>query len=157
MSEADTFTSSLGYLLVQVIKAHHERERQLLAPLGLYNGQEILLLFLASRDGQSQTALAERLCIQPATLTRSLDRMERSGLSERRPDPGDRRSSQVYLTRQGRQLCPAVEALWRQLEAETFGVLTGEEQLALQTLLEKVKANLEKSPVQSSETTEASI
>jgi DNA-binding MarR family transcriptional regulator len=144
MAERQEIAGTLGYLLLQVVKAHHDRTRALLAPFGLYAGQEILLMVLAEEEDPSQTALAGKLCIQPATLTKSLDRMEKAGLSYRQPDLQDRRMMRVHLTERGRALCPAIRAVWEQLEAETFGSLTAEEQMLFRCLLEKVNGNLDR-------------
>ena len=142
MAEGCIFIGTLGHLLMQVSKAHHDRARELLSPLGLYNGQEIILLLLQQEDGQSQTALAEKLCIQPATLTKSLDRMERSGLSLRQQNPDDHRITQVHITERGQELCSSINEVWQKLDDETFAVLTAEEQETLRLILAKVRANL---------------
>ena len=142
MAEACAFIGTLGYLLMQVTKAHHDRARRLLSPLGLYNGQELILLHLQQQDGQSQTELAEKLCIQPATLTKSLNRIERSGLSQRLPHPDDRRITQVHITERGQELCASINEVWQNLDMETFSSLTAEEQDVLRLLLEKVRAHL---------------
>ncbi len=142
MADEHAFSATLGFLLIQVIKAHHDRARTLLGELGLHVGQDLVLLSLRREDGLSQSALAEKLHIQPATLTRSLSRMERSGLSERRVDGRDRRVTRVYITEHGRALCPSVVEAWQQLETETFANLSAEEQDTLRLLLQKAKANL---------------
>jgi MarR family transcriptional regulator, organic hydroperoxide resistance regulator len=143
LAEECLFIGTLGYLLMQVTKAHHDRARELLSPLGLYNGQEQILLHLQQQDGQSQTALAEKLCIQPATLTKSLNRMERSGLSQRLPHPVDHRITLVHITEHGQELCSSINYVWQNLDAETFNILTDEEQDILRSLLERVRANLQ--------------
>jgi len=143
LDEDCTLSGTLGYLLMQVTKAHHDRARQMLRPLGLYNGQEQILMHLQMQDGQSQTALAEKLCIQPATLTKSLNRMERSGLSQRLPHPFDRRITLVHITERGQELCSSLNNVWQNLDEETFNVLTDEEQDILRNFLERVRANLQ--------------
>ena len=45
--------------------------------------------------------LAERMMISPAAMTSRLDRLEERGLVARRPDPNDRRVTQVQLTDEG--------------------------------------------------------
>jgi DNA-binding MarR family transcriptional regulator len=47
------------------------------------------------------TALTRTLMLSPAGMTARLDRLERSGYIERRPDPEDRRSWLVVLTSAG--------------------------------------------------------
>ena len=53
-----------------------------------------------SRLGENvrQTALAEAIGIEGASLVRLLDELENSGLISREPDPADRRANGVSLT-----------------------------------------------------------
>src|SRR5688572_27524247 len=53
------------------------------------------------------SALARVLMLSPAGMTNRVDRLEAAGLVDRRPDPADRRSSWVVLTRAGRTLVDA--------------------------------------------------
>ena len=71
-----------------------------------------------------------------------LQRMERAGLIERRPDPEDARVSLVYLTERGRALEQPVLEVWKQLEAQTVAGLSATEQALLRRLLMQVSANL---------------
>lgn len=57
------------------------------------------LLWLSQRPGgMAQHELADEIGVERPTLTRQLDNMERMGLIERRPSPGDRRAKRVVLT-----------------------------------------------------------
>ena len=134
---------SLGYLMVQICKAHRNKAQELLAEIGLHVGQEMLLMQLGIGDGLTQSELADEICVQPATLTRSLDRLSRSGLVERRIDAEDQRVSRVYLTEAGRALGQSIEQAWDELEALSFAKLTGEERVLLRRLLLQVYANLQ--------------
>jgi DNA-binding MarR family transcriptional regulator len=67
--------------------------------------------------GISQSGLAERLDVEPITTCRMIDRMEQSGLIERRRDPNDRRTWQLFLT-------PAAEGVTASM------VVAGEKMLA---------------------------
>jgi DNA-binding MarR family transcriptional regulator len=134
---------SLGYLMVQICKAHRNKAQELLGAIGLHVGQEMLLMQLGIGDGLTQSELAEEICVQPATLTRSLDRLSRSGLVERRVDAVDQRVSRVYLTEAGRALGQSIEQVWDELEALSFAKLTGEERVLLRRLLLQVYANVQ--------------
>jgi MarR family transcriptional regulator, organic hydroperoxide resistance regulator len=136
-------SETLGYLMVQICKAHRNKAQELLAQIDLHVGQEMLLMHLSTGDGMTQSELAEEICIQPATLTRSLDRLSRSGLVERRVDAEDQRVSRVYLTDAGRALDQSIEQVWRELEALSFANLTTEERVLLRRLLLQVYANLQ--------------
>lgn len=115
------FTATLGYQVVQLCKAHRQKAEALLSTVGLHTGQEFILMHLWYSDGCIQTELVDEMCVQPATITKSLDRMEATGFVERRPDDQDGRVSRVYLTAEGRALQEKVDALWQELETLTFG------------------------------------
>ena len=133
---------SISYLLAQVGKMHRNKAAELLAVVGLYVGQEMFLLHLWQEDGLTQTEIADCLCVQPATLTRMLDRMEKAGLIERRQDREDARVSRVYLTQASRDLQEPVEAVWQALERQTLATFTVEERLLLRRLLLQLLVNL---------------
>jgi DNA-binding MarR family transcriptional regulator len=54
---------------------------------------------------QTQRELATRVQVEDQTLSRTVERLERSGYVERHRDPGDRRRIVVSLTTQGRAAC----------------------------------------------------
>ena len=66
-------------------------------------------VFFALADGgtMSQTALARWASVEQPTMANTLNRMERDKLIERTPDPNDRRSALIGLTRLGRQRAEA--------------------------------------------------
>ena len=57
-----------------------------------------VLLALWLEDGLKANELGKRAGLEPSTMTGLLDRMERDGLVERRPDPKDRRAHKIHLT-----------------------------------------------------------
>jgi DNA-binding MarR family transcriptional regulator len=77
------------------------------------------LLALWEQEGFTQTELADRLKITPATVTKMLQRMEKTGFIQRKPDAKDQRASRVYLTKAGRAIQDDVEVVWKTMEAET--------------------------------------
>ena len=133
---------TISYLLAQVCKAHRGKGQELLSELDLHLGQEMLLIRLWPGDGLTQSELADDLCISPATITKTLDRMSKAGLVERRTDSEDQRVSRVYLTNEGKLLQEPVEGVWHELEAQCLANLTLEEQILLRRLLLQVYENL---------------
>jgi DNA-binding MarR family transcriptional regulator len=136
------FTETLSYHLAQLAKAHRGRAETLLNAIGLHTGQEILLMHLWLNDGCMQTDLVDGLCVQPATITKSLDRLEAAGYVQRRADADDRRVSRIYLTPAGRALEKKVEAVWQELENASFDQLSHDEQETLRRLMVKVRESL---------------
>ena len=94
-------------------------------------------------DGRSHTELAQALRVQPATVSKMVQRMERSGFVARRADLTDQRVSRVFLTDEGRRIKRQVDERFDQLERETLGSLSIEERHLLWHLLTRVAADLQ--------------
>ena len=94
--DPDTF----GFLvtdLSRLIRAEMDR-RISDAGLGLTPGEGRTLVHAARAGEVRQIELAERMGVEPMTLSGYLDRLEARGLIERKPDPTDRRAKLVALT-----------------------------------------------------------
>ena len=133
---------TIGYLLVGVCRAHRNRAAQALGRVGLYVGQEWILLHLREREGLTHSELAETCAVEAPTMSKALQRMEKAGLVARRVDAADARVSRVHLTERGRALCEAVDAIWAELEERTAADLSLEERVLLRRLLLQVERNL---------------
>jgi len=133
---------SLDFLLAQICRLKHARVHTLLEALGLYSGQPPVLRALWKQEGLTHTELAKLLHVQPATITRMLQRMERSGFVQRRPDLEDQRVSRVYLTPAGRAIQDSVRQVWQTLEAEAFAGFTMEERVLLRRFFLQIRENL---------------
>jgi DNA-binding MarR family transcriptional regulator len=92
--------------------AHRARLGALLAPHGLHAGQDLLLLAIWDAPGLRQAALAEQLGVEAPTVTRMVQRLERSGMIERRRDPHDGRAMLVYPAPRSRVLESTVRRAW---------------------------------------------
>lgn len=142
--EHERLSTSIGYLLAGVCKAHHARARALLDEIGLYRGQQFVLCTLWQEEGMTHSELADHLHVHPATVTNALKRMERAGFLERRPDPEDQRVSRVYLTDAGREIRSEVERVWATLEERTLEGFSAGERETLERLLERLYGNLQR-------------
>jgi len=105
---------------------------------GVAIGQWAVLMFLWSEDGLSQADLARVVAIEPPTMVRTVDRMARDGLVERRPDPKDRRIRRIHLTDRGRALRDELVPKAAGVNQRTFARLTAEERRTLASLLKKI-------------------
>jgi MarR family transcriptional regulator, organic hydroperoxide resistance regulator len=135
---------TVGYAIAQLCKAHRNSVAAGLSALGLHVGQEMILVQLWQEEGLAQSQLVERMCVEPPTLTKMLQRIEREGLVERRPDADDARVSRVYLTERGRSLREQVEAVWRSVELDTVKDMTSEERLLFRRMLLQARENLDR-------------
>ncbi len=135
---------SLDSLFAQICRLKHARIHTLLEALGLYRGQPAVLQALWEQEGLMHTELARRLEVQPATITKMLQRMEKAGFVERRPDPDDQRVSRVYLTGAGRAVRADVQQVGRRLEEEAFAGFTLDERVLLRRFFLHVRENLKR-------------
>jgi DNA-binding MarR family transcriptional regulator len=133
---------SLDSLFAQICRLKHARVHTLLEALGLYRGQPSVLQALWEQEGLMHTELARRLRVQPATITKMLQRMEKTGFVERRSDPDDHRVSRVYLTEAGRAVRADVQQVWCRLEREAFAGFTHNEQVLLRRFFLHIRDNL---------------
>jgi DNA-binding MarR family transcriptional regulator len=114
-------TSPLAVVGRLLLRAAHV-ERAIVAalqPFGLSFGDFDVLNTLRRRNEENGTKprdLARSSLITSGAMTSRLDRLERAGLIERGPDPGDRRGVLVQLTEEGERL--AEKALHAVLAAD---------------------------------------
>ena len=70
--------------------------------LGITVDQWVLLKIIEEHAPLSQKELAIKSTRDPASITRTLDILEKKGLSQRMPTPGNRRQYNVQLSKKGR-------------------------------------------------------
>ncbi|MEU5875229.1 MarR family winged helix-turn-helix transcriptional regulator [Glycomyces sp. NPDC047369] len=133
---------SIGHALFRVARAHRAAAGRLLREIGLYPGQEVMLGLLADHGDTRQSRLVLELGIDPSTVTKMLQRLERAGLVERRPDPADRRVSVVAVTAEGRGLLGRIEDSWRRLDEITCAGFDEADRERLAAVLDRLEHNL---------------
>ena len=139
-----THPESTEYLLGQVCRLHHARIRTEFHALGLYRGQPPLLAALHDEEGQTQSDLAERLTVTPATVTKMLQRLEKAGWIKRKPDGLDQRVMRVYLTDAGRSIQGEMETILKRLDQEALEGFTLEERVLFRRFLQHARDNLKR-------------
>ena len=121
-----------------IMSEHSMFQKELLMKLkgsGLTIGQPKVLDYLKDHNGASQKDIALGCHIEPGTLTTLLNRtanttdtipepllnrMEETGLVERRMLNGNRRSFYIFLTELGERKLELVSAAFKELEDEAF-------------------------------------
>jgi DNA-binding MarR family transcriptional regulator len=109
----------ISYAIFQLARAHRACAAALLREMDLHPGQELLLMQLFDRDGQSQSELLDSVGLDHSTVSKSLSRMQDAGLLVREPAAHDRRVMVVHLTDKGRAMREPIAALWQTLEEAT--------------------------------------
>jgi DNA-binding MarR family transcriptional regulator len=73
----------------------------MLDELGVTYTQYLVLSALWEKDGLTITAIADRLALEPSTITPAVKRLESAGFLVRRRTASDERQVQVYLSPKG--------------------------------------------------------
>lgn len=129
-------------IFFQLAKANQLGSRflgQKVAPLNITPVQALILGFLTDKDQITSSELGKRTELDSATLTGLIDRMETAQLIERRANPADRRSIQIYLTERGKTLGAEAVHLITEANREFLEKLTKSEQRDLRALIRKLR------------------
>ena len=78
--------------------------KPLLDGLGITYPQYLVLSALWENDGQTITAIGDRLSLEPSTITPLVKRLEHAGFIARQRNPADERQVVVSLTDKGKAL-----------------------------------------------------
>jgi DNA-binding MarR family transcriptional regulator len=132
----------LGFLLHDVARLMRKRFEQNARELGLTRSQGQVLVHLADSEGIHQGALAEKLDIEPITLTRILDRLEEASLIERLPYRKDRRVRLLRLTPAAHPLIDDIVAIGALTRSQAMAGVADEDRDRLLGILSRMKANL---------------
>ncbi len=133
---------SAGILASEIARLYAAALQGALQPLGLSRAQYLALSELWLEDGLTQRQLADRVGVEQATMANTLVRMERDGLIEKRPNPDDGRSQQIWLTEVAHEMrAPATAAAARANELVAAGLPVAERELFF-SMLARVISNL---------------
>ncbi len=90
----------------------------------------------------AQAQLAELLEVEPISLSRMVDRLQESAMVERRSDPQDRRAWCLYLTEKAEPVVQQMRTVSDALHQQALQGFEVNERLILESLLERIRANL---------------
>ena len=101
-----------------------------------------LLMHIARIGPQRSIDLAESFGYAPRTVTETIDGLERDGLVQRSPDPGDRRAKRISLTEAGRAAAAATGQSRMNYIGDVFGALSTTECAEIVRLVGKLNTRL---------------
>ncbi|MFG2646183.1 MarR family winged helix-turn-helix transcriptional regulator [Streptomyces sp. NPDC048436] len=132
----------VSHTVSRVARLHRIAAGKVLKGVGLYPGQEFVMMYLWDAGPVRQSELIKAVDLDPSTVTKMLQRLEQAGHVTRHPDPEDRRSVLVEASDTSCALLAQVERAWGDLEEHTLTGLAPEERGELARLLGLVEANL---------------
>jgi len=95
---------SAGFMVNHLARLFVKSINEGIEPLGSSAGQFPILLLLWEGNKISPTEISRRLDIEKATVTNTLNRMQRDGLIDRTKDPKDARASIISISEKGMSL-----------------------------------------------------
>lgn len=136
-------TESFGYLINLLARQFIRSLDRRIETHGLMHGQFPALLMLWERPGLTQAEIARIVAVEQPTMANTLNRMERDGWVERRPDPEDRRRTLIYPTAKAMAVQDDILAMAGEVNAIATRGMSDEEKKAAIALLNRMAANLE--------------
>ncbi len=133
-----------GHLISRAARSFARLSEVRLKPLGFGIGHLPVLVALQSGRADTQRDLARFAQMQQPPMAQMLTRMERDGLIRRKPDPGDRRSSRIALTKVALARLPEAVATLFQGNRDAVEGFSDEELEQLNDLLNRLIANLDR-------------
>ncbi len=109
--------------------------------LNLTGPQAMVMNLLGEKSGITFHQLGEQLNLKSPTLTGIIDRLEKIGLTERHPNPKDRRSILVSLTEKGLGVVPEIRQTVSKANQKFLNMLSHEEEVMLRGLLKRLNTN----------------
>ena len=133
---------NIGVLIHTVDLEISQYLKKQLAPYRLAPEQHLVLALLLEREGLSQNQIAEQLGKDKSGIARMIVSLENKGFICRSGCSKDRRSVEVYLTDQGRELGETLKSITVAAREIISKGLTEEETSELRRLLGIVRSNV---------------
>jgi DNA-binding MarR family transcriptional regulator len=116
---------------------------QRLAEYDLTVPKALLLLEIAPDSGKNPKALVKELVVENSSMTGLLDRLERQGLVERRPDPNDRRGVLIFLTQRGINARETIKTLVEELDHKIHEVVATDDIKTLRRVMAVISKQID--------------
>lgn len=138
--------NEIGFLMSDVSRMMRRRFDERARRSGATGTQWRTLKILERREGINQGQLAELLEVEPITACRMIDRLEESGLVERRRDPADRRAWRIFLTEKARPVLDELHIVADGMIEMLLQDIPKDQRDLLTASLQRMRANLNANP-----------
>ncbi|WP_099866982.1 MarR family winged helix-turn-helix transcriptional regulator [Pararhizobium haloflavum] len=136
---------SLGFVITDLGRLLRAAVERKIAERGLdvTPGEARALVHAAALGGGRQTLLAERLGVEPMTVSGYIDRLEQRGLLTRRADPNDGRAKIVEVTDAADQLIDEARVVSRSVLDDIMSDIAEEERDAFERVIRSMRGRLQ--------------
>jgi DNA-binding MarR family transcriptional regulator len=140
----DRFHQALGRMIGITRKNMRNRLQKVLSERGydVTAEQLIVICNLWDREGMNQQQISEILDNNKTSTARMIDGLEKRNLAVRVPDKIDRRQNMIYLTHEGKSLCPKLIEVVDEVHEEALKGVTKKQLTACKEVLDIIKKNL---------------
>ncbi|MEE8465677.1 MAG: MarR family transcriptional regulator [Dehalococcoidia bacterium] len=132
----------LGYWVGSLASAIAKGADAELAPMGVTPCQWAILEAAFYGNANTLTGLARIIPVDAASISRQLDKLQKSGLVRRRRLRSDRRTVRIELTEAGRELVPKLSPRIQANNDRFLSGITSSEQAAFTGIIQKMLNNV---------------
>ncbi|MBP2652937.1 MAG: transcriptional regulator, MarR family [Firmicutes bacterium] len=130
-------TDRVMHQLYQTTRIISKSVNKMLESHGLFSSEWTIIKVIKERGSMSQATLANYLNIEPAAISKSLFKLEKKGIVERRAG-SDKREKAVFLTEAALQQYPIWQDVVARNRKQVFNELSAEDQNQLYMLLKAI-------------------
>ncbi|MDC8451886.1 MAG: MarR family transcriptional regulator [Candidatus Nitrosotalea sp.] len=135
-------SESVGTLIALAAKSQERlAEIEIKKQLGLTPAQWKVILVLNMMDGLTQREIAEKINIDGSTLVPVIDKMEQSGLVERKADSKDRRNNRIFLTKKSESTVDSIIMIILQLRKIIYSGISEDQISSIKNVLKTLIKN----------------
>lgn len=140
--------NSLGFVITDLARLYRQAFEKAVVDAGLEltPGEIRALAHVARYEGSRQAALADRMGVEPMTLSAYLDRLESRSLITRSTDPSDRRAKIIAPTDEAERIFAEARPVALAVYERTVAGLDEEERSIADRVMRKMRANLTNDP-----------
>lgn len=135
--------TALINLLGDIHRSSRASLSEKLQKLGLFGGQERIILLLNDEDGLTPSIIAEKLNVSPPTIAKSIARLTARGILVRRVDRSDRRRAHVFLSNIGHSMVKSIEKEQRKWQKKVLKSFSKVEKTQLSKQLRQILNNID--------------
>ena len=128
-------------LMQEVMRKTHQSLRNNLVPYGLYKGQPRVFGFVCHHDGISKKEIATRFNISMATVSKTIERLEKNDFVSTKLDENDKRKRRVYITERGIKADHELIGFKKSYAEMIFKDISEEDIVVFEKVLEQMKKN----------------
>jgi MarR family transcriptional regulator for hemolysin len=134
----------IEFLCIDTVNMWRNKLGNLAKDFGLSRLERRIILFIGRHPSIRQAELAERMDVEPQSLTRSLEAMEQKGWIHKGEDLKDKRAKSLNLTDVGQKKLADTLAISEKIRPTILHGISEEDRINLSKMLSIMKENLKK-------------